>query len=173
MKLIKTTLLTLSVFILISCFNDKSNLDYVPVDSPKSFKVLGFCTPAPENALNSKYAIINKTIAEVNFDYANNNYYYRASKKLNDLFKLNNINISNKENISDDINAIIEKLDFIIEDIESMNIIIKNNSDNKKVILWNIENINYSLLSTSAKDNNFDIEKLALTLMKNKLNTNN
>lgn len=173
MKLIKIILLTLSIFILISCFNDKSNLDYVPVDSPKSFKVLGFCTPAPENALNSKYAIINKTIAEVNFDYANNNYYYRASKKLNDLFKLNNINISNKENISDDINAIIEKLDFIIEDIESMNIIIKKNSDNKKVILWNIENINYSLLSTSAKDNNFDIEKLALTLMKNKLNTNN
>ena len=172
MKLIKIILLTLSIFILISCFNDKSNLDYVPVDSPKSFKVLGFCTPAPENALNSKYAIINKTIAEVNFDYANNNY-YRASKKLNDLFKLNNINISNKENISNNINAIIEKLDFIIEDIESMNIIIKNNSDNKKVILWNIENINYSLLSTSAKDNNFDIEKLALTLIKNKLNTNN
>lgn len=172
MKLIKIILLTLSIFILISCFNDKSNLDYVPVDSPKSFKVLGFCTPAPENALNSKYAIINKTIAEVNFDYANNNYYYRASKKLNDLFKLNNINISNKENISDDINA-IEELDFIIEDIESMNIIIKNNSDNKKVILWNIENINYSLSSTSAKDNNFDIEKLALTLIKNKLNTNN
>jgi hypothetical protein len=54
-----------------------------------------------------------------------------------------------------------------------MNIIIKNNSDNKKVILWNIENINYSLLSTSAKNNNFDIEKLALALMKNKLNTNN
>ena len=99
--------------------------------------------------------------------------YYRASKKLNDLFKLNNINISNKENISNNINAIIEELDFIIEDIESMNIIIKNNSDNKKVILWNIENINYSILSTSAKDNNFDIKKLALTLMKNKLNTNN
>ena len=54
-----------------------------------------------------------------------------------------------------------------------MNIIIKKNSDNKKVILWNIENINYSLLSTSAKNNNFDIEKLALTLIKNKLNTNN
>ena len=89
------------------------------------------------------------------------------------LFKLNNINISNKENISNNINAIIEELDFIIEDIESMNIIIKNNSDNKKVILWNIENINYSLLSTSAKDNNFDIEKLTLTLIKNKLNTNN
>lgn len=172
MKLIKIILLTLSIFILISCFNDKSNLDYVPVDSPKSFKVLGFCTPAPEKALNSKYAIINKTIAEVNFDYANNNYYYRASKKLNDLFKLNNINISNKENISDDINA-IEELDFITKDIESMNIIIKKNSDNKKVILWNIENINYSLSSTSAKDNNFDIEKLALTLIKNKLNTNN
>lgn len=168
MKLIKIVLLTLSIFILISCFNDKSNLDYVPVDSPKSFKVLGFCTPAPENALNSKYAIINKTIAEVNFDYANNNYYYRASKKLSDLFKLNNINISNKENISNNINA-IEELDFIIEDIESMNIIIKNNSDNKKVILWNIENINYSLSSTSAKDNNFDIEKLALTLITNKL----
>ncbi|WP_288520158.1 hypothetical protein [uncultured Brachyspira sp.] len=50
-----------------------------------------------------------------------------------------------------------------------MNIIIKNNSDNKKVILWNIENINYSLSSTSAKDNNFDIEKLALTLITNKL----
>ncbi|WP_288520156.1 hypothetical protein [uncultured Brachyspira sp.] len=63
MKLIKIILLTLSIFILISCFNDKSNLDYVPVDSPKSFKVLGFCAPAPENALNSKYAIINKTIA--------------------------------------------------------------------------------------------------------------
>lgn len=168
MKLIKIILLTLSIFILISCFNDKSNLDYVPVDSPKSFKVLGFCTPAPEKALNSKYAIINKTIAEVNFDYANNNYYYRASKKLNDLFKLNNINISNKENISDDINA-IEELDFITKDIESMNIIIKKNSDNKKVILWNIENINYSLLSTSAKNNNFDIEKLALTLITNKL----
>ena len=82
-------------------------------------------------------------------------------------------NKCNKENISNNINAIIEELDFITKDIESINIIIKNNSDNKKVILWNIENINYSLLSTSAKDNNFDIEKLALTLMKNKLNTNN
>ena len=168
MKLKRIALLILPIFILISCSDNKNDLDYVPVDSPKSFKVLGFCAPAPENALNSKYAIVNKTIAEVNFDYANNNYYYRASKSLDDLFELNNIII--EEEISNDINEdILEKFDNIITEDFKNNIIIKNNSNNKKVILWNIDNINYSLLSNSE---NKDIEKLALILMQNKLNAN-
>lgn len=168
MKLKRIALLILPVFILISCSDNKNDLDYVPVDSPKSFKVLGFCAPAPENALNPKYAIVNKTIAEVNFDYANNNYYYRASKSLDDLFELNNII---EEEISNDINEdILEKFDNIITEDFKNNIIIKNNSNNKKVILWNIDNINYSLLSNSE---NKDIEKLALILMQSKLNANN
>lgn len=154
--------------IFISCSKDKG--DYVPVDSPKSFRVLGFCVPAPSDSLNSKYAIINKSIAESNFNYANINYYYRASKNLEDLLALNDIN-----NLNDSISDIKEI--SIIENIEELanlknmeNIIIKDNSENKKVLLWNINNIYYSLLCNSIKEEDSnDIEKLALILIENKL----
>ena len=56
--------------------------DYVQVDSPNSFIPLGIgiTVAPPEHGQNAKYFIANKDVAEVNFDYMNNNYTYRASK---------------------------------------------------------------------------------------------
>ena len=134
-----------------SCSKNNNKSDIVPVDSPKSFSVLGFCVTAPDNSLNVKYAIVNKTVAEVNFDYMNDNYYYRAARNLDEL-------LSFYEYINDD--------DKIISDEETgIKITIKRNSENNSIAFWNVNNINYSLYSDNKDDN---IEALSLELMKSK-----
>ncbi|WP_096736492.1 hypothetical protein, partial [Brachyspira sp. G79] len=122
------------IFILISCSN-KSNMDIVPVDSTKSFSVLGYCTPVPENAFNVRYSIVNKTIAESNFDYNNINFYYRASKNLDELLALYD-NLKEYKTYTDNETGI----EIIME------------TYNKEYAAhWNVKGIYYSL---SGKDEN-------------------
>lgn len=143
----KIIIFNILIFILISCSN-KSNMDIVPVDSTKSFSVLGYCTPAPENAFNVKYSIVNKTIAESNFDYNNINFYYRASKNLDELLGLYN-NLKEYKIYTDNETA----TEIIIETV------------NKEYIAhWNVKGIYYSL---SGKDEN-ELYNLSLILIKNK-----
>ena len=62
----------LLMLFIISCYDSHYKvIEFVPVDSTKSFSVLGYCVPAPQYAFNVKYAIVNRTIAESNFDYNN------------------------------------------------------------------------------------------------------
>ncbi|WP_300753348.1 hypothetical protein [uncultured Brachyspira sp.] len=137
------------IFILISCSN-KSNdtLDIVPVDSTKSFSVLGYCTPAPENAFNVRYSIVNKTIAESNFDYNNINFYYRASKNLDELLALYD-NLKEYKTYTDNETGIE---------------VIMETYDKEYIAHWNVKGIYYSL---SGGDEN-ELYNLALILIKNK-----
>ncbi|HJH55355.1 MAG TPA: hypothetical protein K8V77_04655, partial [Brachyspira hyodysenteriae] len=107
MHIIKSLFLIFSILLFISCSSNKNNsekFDIVPVDSTKSFTVLGYCVLAPEHAMNVKYAIVNKTIAESNFDYNNINYYYIASKNLNDLLSFFDNLKEERKNIDEETN---------------------------------------------------------------------
>ncbi|PTY40271.1 hypothetical protein [Brachyspira hampsonii] len=149
MHIIKYSFLILFITILfISCTNNKK-YDIVPIDSTKSFAVLGYCVPAPEHAMNVKYAIVNKTIAEANFDYKNINYYYRASKQLNDLLSFfNNLKEERKS----------------IDGETNIEITIQTNDKKEYIAYWNVNGIYYSLYS----DEESGIDDLALILMRSK-----
>lgn len=144
MNIIKT--LFFVIFILFSCSNDKS--DIIPIDSPKSFSVLGYCTPAPEGSVNAKYSILNRTIAQVNFNYNNINYNYIASKKLEDILSLYN-NLNNYKNY--------------IDEEANINVMMQTNNE-EYIAYWNINNIYYCL---SSKYEN-SIYDLCSILIKNK-----
>ena len=152
MNFIKSVFLILFMILFISCSdnkNDSEKFDIVPVDSTKSFAVLGYCVPAPENSMNVKYAIVNKTIAESNFDYNNINYYYRASKNLDELLVFYNNLKEYKKNTDEELN---------------IEIIIQTNDKNEYIAYWNVDGIYYSLYSKEDKD----IDDLSLILMRNK-----
>lgn len=113
--------------------------DYVQVDSPNSFIPLGIgitVTP-PEHGQNAKYFIANKYVAEVNFDYMNNNYTYRASKNTNNLLSFYGDYINSGKNFTE----------------EENNIVVEYNttSNNEKFTLWRVDDI-YYILSTQAED---------------------
>ncbi|MEI0491628.1 hypothetical protein R4J17_04200 [Brachyspira intermedia] len=152
MHIIKSLFLIFSILLFISCSDNKNNnekFDIVPVDSTKSFAVLGYCVPAPEHAMNVKYAIVNKTIAESNFDYNNINYYYRASKNLNDLLSFFDNLKEERKNIDEETN---------------IEITIQTNDKKEYIAYWNVNGIYYSLYS----DEENGIDDLALILMRNK-----
>ncbi len=152
MNFIKSVFLILFMILFISCSNNKNDsekFDIVPVDSTKSFAVLGYCVPAPENSMNVKYAIVNKTIAESNFDYNNINYYYRASKNLDELLVFYNNLKEYKKNTDEELN---------------IEIIIQTNDKNEYIAYWNVDGIYYSLYSKEDKD----IDDLSFILMRNK-----
>lgn len=136
------------LFLVISCSN-RNKLDVVPVDSTKSFSVLGYCVPAPENSMNVKYAIVNKTVAESDFDYNNVHYIYRASKSLDELLVFyNNIN-EYKKNIDRETN---------------IEITVQTNDKKEYIAYWNVDGIYYTLYSQEESG----IENLSLILMHNK-----
>ena len=148
MHIIKYLFLIFSILLFVSCSNNKE-FDVVPVDSTKSFAVLGYCVPAPEYAMNVKYAIVNKTVAESNFDYNNINYYYRASKNLNDLLSFFNNLKEERKNIDEKTN---------------IEITIETNDKKEYIAYWNVNGIYYLLYSVKKNG----IDDLALILMRNK-----
>lgn len=113
--------------------------DYVQVDSPNSFIPLGIgiTVAPPEHVQNAKYFIANKDVAEVNFDYMNNNYTYRASKNTNNLLSFYGDYINSGKNFTE----------------EENNIVVEYNttSNNEKFTLWRVDDI-YYILSTQAED---------------------
>lgn len=113
--------------------------DYVQVDSPNSFIPLGISTTVapPEHGQNAKYFIANKDVAEVNFDYMNNNYTYRASKNTNNLLSFYGNYVNSGKNFTE----------------EENNIVVEYNttSNNEKFTLWRVDDI-YYILSTQAED---------------------
>ncbi|MEI0611007.1 hypothetical protein [Brachyspira pilosicoli] len=113
--------------------------DYVQVDSPNSFIPLGIgiTVAPPEHGQNAKYFIANKDVAEVNFDYMNNNYTYRASKNTNNLFSFYVNYVNSGKNFTE----------------EENNIVVEYNttSNNEKFTLWRVDDI-YYILSTQAED---------------------
>lgn len=137
------------VLVLASCSasdNKKGNnvssevvADYVQVDSPNSFIPLGIgiTVAPPEHGQNAKYFIANKDVAEVNFDYMNNNYTYRASKNTNNLLSFYGDYINSGKNFTE----------------EENNIVVEYNttSNNEKFTLWRVDDI-YYILSTQAED---------------------
>lgn len=137
------------LFFIVSCSNNDKKIEVVPVDSTKSFSVLGYCVPAPENSSNIKYAIVNKTIAEANFDYNNINYYYRASKNLDEL-------LSFYGNLKEDRKNTDEETGIEIN--------IQINDEKEYIAYWNVNGIYYSLF---AKNDN-GIDDLSLILVRNK-----
>ncbi|MBW5399201.1 hypothetical protein E6A47_03930 [Brachyspira pilosicoli] len=114
-------------------------VDYVQVDSPNSFIPLGIgiTVAPPEHGQNAKYFIANKDVAEVNFDYMNNNYTYRASKNTNNLLSFYGDYINSGKNFTE----------------EENNIVVEYNttSNNEKFTLWRVDDI-YYILSTQAED---------------------
>lgn len=137
------------LFVIVSCSNNDKKIEIVPVDSTKSFSVLGYCVPAPENSLNVKYSIVNKTIAEANFDYNNINYYYRASKNLDELLSFYS-NLKEYRKNTDEETAI--------------EINIQTNDKKEYIAYWNVNGIYYSLFT----ENENGIDDLSLILMRNK-----
>lgn len=137
------------VLVLASCSasdNKKGNnvssevvADYVQVDSPNSFIPLGIgiTVAPPEHGQNAKYFIANKDVAEVNFDYMNNNYTYRASKNTNNLLSFYGDYVNSGKNFTE----------------EENNIVVEYNttSNNEKFTLWRVDDI-YYILSTQAED---------------------
>ena len=113
--------------------------DYVQVDSPNSFIPLGIgiTVAPPEHGQNAKYFIANKDVAEVNFDYMNNNYTYRASKNTNNLLSFYGDYVNSGKNFTE----------------EENNIVVEYNrtSNNEKFTLWRVDDI-YYILSTQAED---------------------
>ncbi|MEI0580041.1 hypothetical protein [Brachyspira pilosicoli] len=113
--------------------------DYVQVDSPNSFIPLGIgiTVAPPEHGQNAKYFIANKDVAEVNFDYMNNNYTYRASKNTNNLLSFYGDYTNSGKNFTE----------------EENNIVVEYNttSNNEKFTLWRVDDI-YFILSTQAED---------------------
>ncbi|MBW5397251.1 hypothetical protein [Brachyspira pilosicoli] len=113
--------------------------DYVQVDSPNSFIPLGIgiTVAPPEHGQNAKYFIANKDVAEVNFDYMNNNYTYRASKNSNNLLSFYGEYVNSGKNFTE----------------EENNIVVEYNttSNNEKFTLWRVDDI-YYILSTQAED---------------------
>ena len=147
MRIIKLVVIVL--FFTVSCSNNDKKIEVVPVDSTKSFSVLGYCVPAPENSLNVKYAIVNKTIAEANFDYNNINYYYRASKKLDELLAFYSVLKEYKKNTDEE---------------TGIEITIQTNDKKEYIAYWNVDGIYYSLFT----ENDNGIDDLSLILVKNK-----
>ncbi|MEI0518303.1 hypothetical protein [Brachyspira murdochii] len=142
------SLITCAFLFAVSCSNDENKktrnndsisenvLDYVQMDSPNSFIPLGIKISAPENCLNAKYFIINKDIAEIDFDYMNNSYIYRASKNSNNLLSFyGDYTNSGKNFIEDDINV-------------EYNI----SSSGEKFTLWRVNDIYYILSSKAVDD---------------------
>lgn len=137
------------VLVLASCSasdNKKGNnvssevvADYVQVDSPNSFIPLGIgiTVAPPEHGQNAKYFIANKDVAEVNFDYMNNNYTYRASKNTNNLLSFYGDYVNSGKNFTE----------------EENNIVVEYNttSNNEKFTLWRVDDV-YYILSTQAED---------------------
>ena len=113
--------------------------DYVQVDSPNSFIPLGIgiTVAPPEHGQNAKYFIANKDVAEVNFDYMNNNYTYRASKNTNNLLSFYGDYVNSGKNFTE----------------EENNIVVEYNttSNNEKFTLWRVDDV-YYILSTQAED---------------------
>ena len=114
-------------------------IDYVQVDSPNSFLPLGIgiTVAPPEHGQNAKYFIANKDVAEVNFDYMNNNYTYRASKNTNNLLSFYGDYVNSGKNFTE----------------EENNILVEYNttSNNEKFTLWRVNDV-YYILSTQAED---------------------
>ena len=138
----------LLMLFIISCYDSHYKvIEFVPVDSTKSFSVLGYCVPAPQYAFNVKYAIVNRTIAESNFDYNNMNYTYRASKHLEELLYFYDVLYDYKK---------------LVDEETDIEITIQTNNREEYIAYWNIDGIYYSLF---AKD---DIEELSLDLMMSK-----
>ncbi|ADG70501.1 hypothetical protein R4K54_06050 [Brachyspira murdochii] len=141
------SLITCAFLFAISCSNNENKktqnnntsesvLDYMQMDSPNSFIPLGIKILAPENSLNAKYFIINKDIAEIDFDYMDNSYIYRASKNSNSLLSFyGDYTNSGKNFIEDDINV-------------EYNI----SSSGEKFTLWRVNDIYYILSSKAVDD---------------------
>lgn len=136
------------VLVLASCSDKKEEnnaavsevvADYVQVDSPNSFLPLGISITVapPEHGQNAKYFIANKDVAEVNFDYMNNNYTYRASKNTNNLLSFYGDYVNSGKNFTE----------------EENNILVEYNttSNNEKFTLWRVNDV-YYILSTQAED---------------------
>ncbi|PCG18963.1 hypothetical protein [Brachyspira sp. G79] len=140
------SLITCAFLFTVSCSNSENKktqnnnvsesvLDYMQMDSPNSFVPLGIKISAPENSLNAKYFIINKDIAEIDFDYMDNSYIYRASKNSNSLLSFyGDYTNSGKNFIEGDINV-------------EYNI----SSNAEKFTLWRVDDI-YYVLSSKAED---------------------
>ena len=148
----KLLILILFTFTFISCVSKKSEyiLNSVSIDSPKSFSILGYCVVAPQNSLNVKYSIVNKSIAEVSFDYNNINYFYRASQNLDELLLFyDNLNYYKK----------------YVDNESNIEITIQTNNKKEYIVYWNINDVYYSLFGKNEKD----INDLSLILIINKV----
>lgn len=137
-----------------------SNLDYVQVDSPNSFSALGITVKAPENAKNAEYFVLNKDVAEIDFDYMDNFYIYRASKNSNNLLSFYGNYTNSGKNF--------------IENEYSINVEYNITPNNEKFTLWRVDDIYYAL-STKIEDDK-DLTNLSSLYIKSihwhKNNTN-
>ena len=147
--------ITLFICILLASCSNKSNdsenkadtvstsenvLDYVQVDSPNSFLPLGIgiTVAPPEHGQNAKYFIVNKNVAESDFDYMNNAYIYRASKDTNSLLSFFGDYTNSGKNF--------------IEDEYKINVEYNITSNNEKFTLWRVDDIYYALSSKAEDD---------------------
>ena len=158
------TLLICTMLILTSCSNQANNsksdntstkenvLDMVQVDSPNSFLPLGIgiTVAPPEHGQNAKYFIINKDVAEVDFDYMNNAYIYRASKNSNNLISFYSNYTNSGKNF--------------IEDEYSINVEYNITANGEKFTLWRVDDIYYAL-STKTEDDK-DLTNLSALYIK-------
>ncbi|MEI0604639.1 hypothetical protein R4K55_10490 [Brachyspira alvinipulli] len=137
-------------------------LDYVQVDSPNSFAPLGIgiTVAPPEHGQNAQYFVVNKDVAEVNFDYMNNSYIYRASKNSNNLLSFYGNYTNSGKNF--------------MEDEYSINVEYNITPNNEKFTLWRVDDIYYAL-STKIEDDK-DLTNLSSLYIKSihwhKNNTN-
>ena len=127
-------------------------VDYVQVDSPNSFSPLGIgiTVAPPEHGQNAKYFVVNKNVAEVNFDYMNNSYIYRASKNSNDLLSFYGDYTNSGKNF--------------MEDEYSINVEYNITSNAEKFTLWRVDDIYYAL-STKTEDDK-DLTNLSTLYIK-------
>ncbi|MEI0530001.1 hypothetical protein R4I97_00420 [Brachyspira pilosicoli] len=127
-------------------------VDYVQVDSPNSFIPLGIgiTVAPPEHGQNAKYFIANKDVAEVNFDYMNNNYTYRASKNTNNLLSFYGDYVNSGKNFTEEENNIVVEYNIA--------------SNNEKFTLWRVDDV-YYILSTQA-ENDKDLTNLSSLYIK-------
>ena len=132
--------------------SNKSELDYLQVDSPNSFAPLGIgiTVAPPEHGQNAKYFVVNKDIAEVNFDYMNNSYIYRASKNSNDLLSFYGDYTNSGKNF--------------MEDEYSINVEYNITPNNEKFTLWRVDDI-YYVLSAKIEDDK-DLTNLSTLYIK-------
>lgn len=160
MKIIIIFLIS-SILLIISCSNkNKKNtniIDYIQVDSPKSFIPLDIYLniSSLEQVKNLKYFIVNKNIAEIKFDYMNNDYTYRISKNFDELINLfSNYNNTDKN---------------FIEDEYKINIEYNITSSKEIFTLWKIKDTYYTLSTMSENDKYLiDLSKLYIKSINNK-----